>query len=97
MDDPVYVRIRFSADQARYIRERRWADEQTLEDEGDGAVILSLHTSGWWDVKRWVLSFGCSAEVLEPEDLRNEMLKGIIAIYRIYSDKAGHTDLPMST
>jgi predicted DNA-binding transcriptional regulator YafY len=99
MDDPVYVRIRFSADQARYIRERRWADEQTLEDEENGAVILSLHTSGWWDVKRWVLSFGCSAEVLEPEELKSEMLNDIIGIYRIYSDKAkaGHTDLQTPT
>lgn len=67
MDDPVYVRIRLSAHQARYIRERRWED---------GAVISS-NTSGWWDVKRWVLSFGCEAEVLEPADLLEEMLSEI--------------------
>jgi len=84
MDDPIEVRIRFSPSQARYIKERRWADEQTLEEEGDGAVILSLQTSGWWDVKRWVLSFGCEAEVLGPIELRNELRDDIETIGEIY-------------
>jgi predicted DNA-binding transcriptional regulator YafY len=74
MDDPIEVRIRFSAGQARYIRERRWADQQMIEEEGDGSVILTLQTSGWWDVKRWVLSFGAEAEILEPIELREELL-----------------------
>ena len=88
MDDPIFVRIRFSPDQARYIRERRWADEQMLEDESDGSVILALHTSGWWDIKRWVLSFGCEAEVLEPEELREDVHVAIMAMIRNYSEKS---------
>lgn len=39
--------------------------------------MISLHNSGWWDVKRWVLSFGCEAQVLEPADLLEEMLSEI--------------------
>ena len=68
--DPVKVRIWFSADQVRYVKERKWSKNQEIVDQEDGSIILSMETSGWWDVKRWVLSCGRTAKVLEPEDLK---------------------------
>ena len=72
-DDPLLVKTWFSGEQARYIKERTWAPHQTISDEPDGAIILEMQTSGWWDVKKWVLSFGAEASVLEPEELRCEI------------------------
>lgn len=72
-DGPLPARIWFSADQARYIKERTWAPGQTIIDQPDGSIILEMQTSGWWDVKKWVLSFGAEASVLEPEGLRYEI------------------------
>lgn len=59
---------------ARYIKERRWAKEQIITDGPDGSVILEMKTSGWMDVKKWILSFGADAEVLVPTDMREEVL-----------------------
>ena len=73
-DDPIEVKIRFSAGQARYIKERKWSVTQKIEDQPDGSLILSMTTSGWWDVKKWVLSYGAEAEVIEPESLRKEII-----------------------
>jgi len=75
--DPVNVKIWFSADQARYIKERNWSKTQKIEDQEDGSIILSMETSGRWDVIRWVLSYGSEAEVLEPEELRDYIRKEI--------------------
>ena len=75
--DPIDVKIRFSADQARYIKERKWSKTQKIEDQDDGSIILSMSTSGWWDIKRWILSYGAEVEVLEPEELRDHILKEI--------------------
>lgn len=72
-DDPLEVRIWFSANQARYIRERRWAKDQRITRRKDGSIVLTMETSGWWDVKKWVLSFGADAEVLEPVEMREEI------------------------
>jgi predicted DNA-binding transcriptional regulator YafY len=72
-DEPVSVKIRFSEEQARYIEERQWATGQEIEPQPDGSIILSMTTSGWWDVKKWILSYGSHAELLEPEDLRNHI------------------------
>lgn len=34
---------------------------------------MTMTTSGWWDVKKWVLSCGSDAEVLEPKEMREEI------------------------
>ncbi len=83
-DDPTVFRIRFSADVARYVMERSWGKEQAITENPDGSIILELSTSGWLDVKKWILSFGPDAEVLEPEMMREdvaEALKAAIAVY----------------
>lgn len=72
-DDPITVKVRFPADQARYIQERRWSKDQKITRSKNGSIILTMHTSGWYDVKRWILSFGPDAEVLEPVEMREEL------------------------
>lgn len=77
--EPIDVKIWFPAGQARYIKERKWSKTQKFEDQQDGSIILSMSTSGWWDVKRWVLSFGADAKVLEPIELRKEIVEELEA------------------
>lgn len=84
-EDPIRVRIWFSADQARYIKERKWSKNQEIIDQEDWSIILSMETSGWWDVKRWVLSYGKGAKVLEPEELRKEILSELTAAQGHYT------------
>lgn len=72
-DDPVTAKIWFSARQAPYVEERRWAAAQEIEHNEDGSIELTLTTSGVFDLKKWVLSFGSEAQVLEPADLASEI------------------------
>ena len=72
-DDPVFAKIWISAGQAKYIRERKFFQKQTFAENEDGSLILEIETSGWGDVKRWVLSLGAEAVVLEPKKLRQEI------------------------
>lgn len=84
LGDEIEVTIRFSAEQAKYIRERKWAAEQKLTPAKDGSLILWMRTSGWYDVKRWVLSFGVEAEVQAPEELREEVKQEITRMGKMY-------------
>jgi predicted DNA-binding transcriptional regulator YafY len=85
-NDPITARIWFSAKNAPYIKERRWSDKQTLKDQKDGSVILTLSTSGFDDVKHWILSYGAGAKALAPkaliEAIRKEV-KGMKALYAV--------------
>jgi len=69
--DPFELKLDFTAETARYVKERRWAADQTITEQPDGSIIFSIKTSGWFEVKRWILSFGSQVEVLEPQEMRN--------------------------
>jgi proteasome accessory factor B len=71
--EPQEVKIRFSAAQAPYIRERTWHPSQQIENEQDGRTIITLHVADLDEVKRWLIGFGAEAEVLGPEKLQIEI------------------------
>lgn len=73
------VRIWFSAEQARWIKEKQWHPTQETEENPDGSLILSMRTSGLHQVKRWVLSFGSHAKVLDPLELVSDVAKELAA------------------
>ena len=62
--EPWTFKIRFSSNCAGYIRERIWADEQSLEDTEDGGVILELTTRSEPGLMAWVRSLGDDAQEL---------------------------------
>lgn len=78
------VRIRFSAKQAPYVRERKWHASQTLEELPEGGVVLSFTTTALKAVRRWVLQYGTQAEVLSPEELRQDVADEGRAIAKLY-------------
>ncbi len=69
----VHVKVRFSPAAARYVQEGRWHESQKLSREKDGSLLAEFCLSTTEEIKRWVLSFGKEAKVLEPESLRQEM------------------------
>ncbi|MBF0528489.1 MAG: WYL domain-containing transcriptional regulator [Deltaproteobacteria bacterium] len=77
MEDPIKFKIRFSADVAKYVKERVWAKNQVITSNSDGSIIFEMETSGWVEVEKWILSYGPDAELLEPEEKRTELLKTI--------------------
>lgn len=63
------VVIRFDAQVADYIREKRWHESQQLRELPAGALELRLQLSGLEEVERWVLSWGGNAKVVRPLEL----------------------------
>ena len=84
------VVIRFDAKQGRYIRERRWHADQTIEELADGGLILRFQSGGLGEVQRWVMQYGSHAEVLEPESLRQAVRDELNKELLIYQDM-GHS------
>jgi len=82
------VAIRFDAQQARYMRERRWHETQQIEELEGGGLVLRFQTSGLDEVKRWVMQYGGHAEVLEPEGLREAINNEIQQMSQIYQMRA---------
>jgi predicted DNA-binding transcriptional regulator YafY len=67
------VEIRFSKQQAPYVRERTWHPSQSIETKPNGSIILRLRVADLGEVKRWLIGFGADALVLRPAALRHEI------------------------
>ena len=79
------VKISFNETLAPYITERQWHPKQKIQHQKDGSVVLTFNTNSLFEVKRWVLSWGAGARVLEPESLIQQIqedLKGMLESYR---------------
>jgi predicted DNA-binding transcriptional regulator YafY len=80
----VTVRVRFSAYQARWIRERQYHPSQEMEELEGGGLVLTLRVAGLEEVRRWILGYGADAEALEPPELRAKIAREIENLAKIY-------------
>ena len=82
--EEVLVKVQFSAGVARFVEEGQWHASQKLRRQKNGMVIAEFRLSSTEEIKRWIMSFGSQAVVLEPEGLRQEMWNEFSELIRQY-------------
>jgi predicted DNA-binding transcriptional regulator YafY len=60
--------VAFYDDSVLWVRERKWAADQVIEETDDG-VVITFSSTQYYKVLEWILSQGCYAKPLEPEVL----------------------------
>jgi proteasome accessory factor B len=85
-EEPQTVVVRFSAEQAPYVRERQWHPSQQIHDLNDGRIEVTLCAGGIYEITRWVLGWGDAAEVVSPLELRRNVRETLNAALGIYRD-----------
>ena len=78
------VVVRFTADVADYIREKRWHPSQEVRELDAGSIEIRLRLGSLIEVKRWILGWGASAQVLAPDVLVQEIAAAATAMGRLY-------------
>src|SRR5436853_503577 len=78
------VRLRFTGEAVRYVRERTWHPSQSIEETPEGDLILGVTVGHLREVERFALSWGASCEVLGPPKLRERMARVLSAAARYY-------------
>lgn len=82
------VKIRFSAKAVPHILERKWHPSQQISTNEDGSIDLSLTVNHMLELKRWVLSWGKEARVLEPAQLAHDIQSEVGGISALYREKS---------
>lgn len=81
------ITVRFSADAATYVAERKWSRKQWIEDLPNNDIILHAEASNEKECIAWILSFGHSAQLLEPPWLREKIGNLLVKMVSMYSEK----------
>lgn len=76
-DTPTTVRIRFNRRKAAYIKEVLWHPSQHIEHDPEhpGSIIFEVQVAEPKEVIWWMSQWGCDAEVLEPQEMREYKLE----------------------
>ncbi len=90
----VQVTVRFDAYQARYIRERQWHPTQHIEELSDGGLILRFTTGALGEVRRWIMGYGCHAQVLAPEEFARSIGAELLESARMYESSPETASIP---
>lgn len=69
--EPRRARIHVNAEAADYVRDRVWSDDQSIEDQEDGSIILSLTTTSEKELNAWTSSFGEMAKIIDYDENKN--------------------------
>jgi predicted DNA-binding transcriptional regulator YafY len=86
MHDELYmVKVRISPDWARWVGEKIWHESQKITKLPDGSLEITFHVAGLDEIKRWILSFGPEAVVLEQEKLKEMVRKDLSKNFAQYS------------
>jgi predicted DNA-binding transcriptional regulator YafY len=72
-EPPMEVTIRFSAAIAHAVKDRVWHASQRISEHADGSLLLHFRAGGKMEILSWLLSYGAHAELLAPEELREEL------------------------
>lgn len=84
--EPFKVKVAFSPNAAMYVRERIWSEDQVIQDQPDGGVVLEFTATSEPEVISWVLSFGAEARLVAPTALveyMRELLDKMAGGYRV--------------
>lgn len=72
-DDLQEVVVRISPEWARYVGEKIWHQSQEEKWLDDGSLELTFQVAGLDEIKRWVMSMGREAVVVQPKKLLDEI------------------------
>lgn len=82
--ESIEVCLKFSPQISHWISEQIWFSGQEVSVNPDGSICLKFPVADFREVRREILKYGSSVEVLSPEELREEIKTEINKMTRIY-------------
>jgi proteasome accessory factor B len=83
--EPVTIRVRFHKSVERSIRRRNWHHTQKVGTVAGNSFIFEMRCAPTFEAVAWILGWGKSAEVIEPEGLRVLLAREAAAMHATYS------------
>jgi predicted DNA-binding transcriptional regulator YafY len=72
-DKNITFKVRFNANIARYIKEEELFVRPRMKDLKDGSMLFDVTVNNEKEFLRWILQYGPSAEILEPQSARESL------------------------
>ena len=72
--EPVEVALRFHPRVVSRVRETQWHRSEEVEEQEDGSLVWRARVAEVREMVPWIRGWGADVEVLEPEELKEQMI-----------------------
>ena len=86
-EEPLGIKLRFSARVASRVRETRWHPSEQVTEQPDGSLLWCASIAEPREMLPWIRGWGADVEVLEPQELRETILIELTQAVAIYKNK----------
>lgn len=83
-EESIEVCLQFTPEISSWISEQVWFSGQEIHSNDDGSICLKFPVADFGEIKREILKYGASVEVLSPEELREEIKREIERMIKVY-------------
>ncbi|MBC8591058.1 helix-turn-helix transcriptional regulator [Wansuia hejianensis] len=83
-DDEFYLKLKISYPMSQLVKEKQVTVNQRIREIDEDTIIYEANIKGYVEVKSWVLSMGSHVEVLEPNKLRQDIIKEFRKLQKLY-------------
>jgi len=84
---PKIVEIKIFPPASRWVKEEMRHPTQEIIPLADEAILFKVEVTSFIEIKKWILQMGSCAQVLEPQELKEEIIKEIEEMRERYKDK----------
>jgi len=78
------IKLKIKYPYSVYVKESVFIENQKIEDLEDGDIIFQAVMKGKPEIMSWIKSMGANVEILEPKELREELVEEIKKLQNIY-------------
>jgi predicted DNA-binding transcriptional regulator YafY len=82
--ESVEVCLKFRPEVSHWISEQVWFSGQEVSLNEDGSICLKFPVADFREIRREILRYGASVEVLSPQELRDEIKSEIKRMSKVY-------------
>lgn len=82
--ESIEVCLKFKPEVSHWISEQVWFSGQEVSSNEDGSVCLKFPVADFREIRREILKYGASVEVLSPVELREEIRREIEKMSKVY-------------
>lgn len=79
------ITLLFDSFEANWIKERIWHSSQETKELPQGKLLFKIKAN-LEEIKRWIIGYGSSVQVLGPESLKEEVKEEIRKLSKIYEE-----------
>jgi predicted DNA-binding transcriptional regulator YafY len=83
--ESIEVCLKFVPEVSHWISEQIWFSGQEVSRNEDGSVCLKFPVADFREVRREILKYGSSVEVLSPKELREEIKQDVYRMSKVYN------------